>query len=59
MKIKLPSNKARAWTRGYITVCVKFIASTISACMIASAVMRLNLKENNEYSFYGNARVCG
>lgn len=40
-------------------ICVKFIASTISARMIASAVMRLNLKEKNEYSFYGNAQIRG
>lgn len=43
----------------YFAVCVKFISSTIDACMIARAVIWLNLKENNEYSFYGNARVCG
>ena len=40
-------------------ICVKFISSTTSVCMIASAVIWLNLKEKNEYSFYGNAQVCG
>nr|WP_314467631.1 hypothetical protein [uncultured Campylobacter sp.] len=45
--------------RFYSAICVKFISSTISVCMIARAVMWLNLKEKNEYSFYGNARVCG
>ena len=43
----------------YFVVCVKFASSTIIACMIACGLIWLNLKEKNEYSFYGNARVCG
>ena len=39
----------------YFAVCVKFISSTIGVYMISRAVMWLNLKEKNEYSFYGNA----
>ena len=45
--------------RFYPAVCVKFISLAAGACMIARAVIWLNLKEKNEYSFYGNAQVCG
>ena len=40
-------------------VCVKFISRITSARTIASAVMWINLKEKNEYSFYGYARIRG
>ena len=43
----------------YFAICVKFILRATGARAIARAVMWLNLKENDEYSFYGNARVCG
>ncbi|EEV18600.1 hypothetical protein CAMGR0001_2611 [Campylobacter gracilis RM3268] len=56
IKINPPSNKARASIdQVCFAICVKFISLAAGACMIARAVIWLNLKEKNEYSFYGNA----
>ena len=51
---------ARASTdQVYFVICVKFILRATGARAIARTVIWLNLKEKNEDSFYGNARVCG